>query len=556
MSRWLRLQRWLVGLTVMTLLGLFLLPLTGWLLRVQLRMQVNALPEAYLMDWLGHRAWRMPEIVQTKMRATLQKAVERYPNDYQIQLAAAELLVEKHEERPDRLRALIARFPNEPSLYATVLRYDCLQRIRFNREEGFLLYGNPVPKALPKPKPQDLAAFERIAVIGERLDRDNAYFSAMRAVGLFAARQDREAITALQRAGQKPRWNDYALDEAKGTIRLYEAAFGRSSGSVRISLYSIVLAPHYSLLRAMARVATYKAVEAERTGRAKEGIAIRRALARWGRLVRTQSSSAIGSLVGIDITATAASRPGGAPPINLKLPQRQERYVRYLRQIGQQDEADWMQAEFKAGERAREIIRAGQDRSIFGEEHLSKTALLWIVSLTLLSSALLMSLLWATAALLTRSRFGQGVLPLLLMTGLWTGCMVHFWNTGVVKTTIAMQQVLEDLMFSDNSTTSLLLNLPPVFWQLLCVGFIAYIPLLTAILAVIGGMALGLRASAALAQSIRQVALPVACALFLFYALALAGTAKHESQIEAALKQCLQSEGRYYASLVGKMWPD
>lgn len=563
MNQWLRLQQWLVGLTVMALLLFFLLPPTGWLLQAQLRMQVTALPEAFLMDWLGVQGWQMPERVRTKMCTALQKVVERYLNDYQIQLAAVAFFEKSSEEKADRLWALTARFPDEPSLYATVLRYDCFQRIHLNREEVYLLYGEPVPKELPKPKPQDLAAFERIAAFGERLDRDNAYFPMMRAVVLFALRRDKEAIGALQRASQKPHWNDYALDEAKGIIRLYENAFGRSIGSVQLSLYSTVLSQHYSLLRVMARMATYKAIEAERIGRTEEGIAIRRALARCGRLMRTQSPLAIGSLVGIAITAVAASRPGGAPLLDPKLPpeqrkqKRQERYIRYLRQIGQQEEAKWMQAEFKAGKRVREIIWAGQDRSIFGEENLYKTALLWTACLTLLSGALLMFLLWVAAALLTRSRFGQSAWAFLLIGGLWLAFVIHLWKGSAVKTVVAIHHhALVELTPGISWISAWFYNLPPEVLQSFCFGFIAVLPLLIAFVVMMVGIVRGLHASEAFVQGIRQWSLPIACVLFLFYALALTSTAKQESQIESALQQCLQSEGRYYASLVGKKWPD
>ena len=59
-----------------------------------------------------------------------------------------------------------------------------------------------------------LEAFDRDAAAGERLDPDNAFFPLMRSVGLFAEHRDDEALAAIQRAGAKPRFQEYALGSA------------------------------------------------------------------------------------------------------------------------------------------------------------------------------------------------------------------------------------------------------------------------------------------------------------------------------------------------------
>lgn len=255
---WVRLA--LAGSLLAVLVLLFALPSTRWLFLAQLGLQVTAMPIITLLDWLGILERQLPEQVRAHLRTVIQKAAEHYPKDYLIQLAAT-LFAKNADETLDRLRALIVRFPDEPSLYAAILRYNCRQYFRLGRKEDFLLYGTPVPKDLPKPQPKDVAAFEQVAAVGEHLDPDNAFFTMMRATALFAAHRDREALAVLQRASRKQRWNDYMLDEAKGTIRLYESAFGRTSGLVRASLYRIVLAPHLMSLRTMAKVASYKAIK-------------------------------------------------------------------------------------------------------------------------------------------------------------------------------------------------------------------------------------------------------------------------------------------------------
>lgn len=96
--------------------------------------------------------------------------------------------------------------------------------------EEWALYppsSRPNPQSLIPPAAEHLAAYDRDAKEGERLDPDNAYFPLMRAVGLFAARRDKEAIEAIERASRKPRWEDYTNEEAEAHLHLLAKAFGR-----------------------------------------------------------------------------------------------------------------------------------------------------------------------------------------------------------------------------------------------------------------------------------------------------------------------------------------
>src|SRR5205823_4056767 len=120
-----------------------------------------------------------------------------------------------------------------------------------------------------------LEAFDRDAAAGERLDPDNAFFPFMRSVGLFAEHRDDEALAAIQRAGAKPRFRDYATDQVEGEWELMRASSGNRSAMQRAAMAAALLFPHYAQLRAAARVATYRAIESERQGRPNEGIAVR-----------------------------------------------------------------------------------------------------------------------------------------------------------------------------------------------------------------------------------------------------------------------------------------
>lgn len=349
MDRHKRACAWLLGLALGAALALLISPTTRWLVRDQVRITLGQKP---LLRWDSRAA---------------QTVAERHPQDYQIQYAYTVGMV-NNAEALQRLRALETRFPDTPSLYANVLRYATLGQIRLNRADDFRLEEMPLPHAFrpATPRPGDLAAFDRECAAGERLDPDNAFFPLMRAIGLFAARRDADALAAVRRAGTKTAWREYYEDDVEGRRRLRDEAFDDRSMISHVSVFAALLFPHYAPLRGVARNATYQAVLAEQAGRPEDGLAIRRALTRCGGLMRAQSRIAIGSLVGVAITQTAMERPGGAPAdhdvargfsgIGPRAADRLRAYQDYVRRIGHPEEARWIGAESEAGLRVQAII--------------------------------------------------------------------------------------------------------------------------------------------------------------------------------------------------------
>lgn len=341
-------RAWLIGLALGVPLALLLSPTTRWLVRDQVKITLGRKP---LLRWDSRAA---------------QAVAERHPQDYQIQYALAANA--SNAEALRRLRALEARFPDTPSLYANVLRYATLGQIRLNRADDFRLEEAPLPRTFrpATPRPEDLAAFDADAAAGERLDPDNAFFPLMRAIGLFAARRDADALAAVRRAGTKTTWREYYEDDVEGRRRLRDEAFDDRSMISHVSVFAALLFPHYAPLRGVARNATYQAVLAEQGGRPEDGLAIRRALTRCGGLMRAQSRIAIGSLVGVAITQTAMERPGGAPAdhdmargfsgIGPRAADRLRAYQDYVRRLGHPEESRWIGAESEAGLRVQAII--------------------------------------------------------------------------------------------------------------------------------------------------------------------------------------------------------
>src|SRR5207249_4525691 len=89
-------------------------------------------------------------------------------------------------------------------------------------------------------------------------------------------------------------------DEIEGRIRMMDAARGHRGSFYNAVQGASILFPHYAQLRAVARMAAYFAIEAEKTGHTEEGISIRHSMLRIAGLMRAKSTTLIGSLVGIE----------------------------------------------------------------------------------------------------------------------------------------------------------------------------------------------------------------------------------------------------------------
>lgn len=336
----------LCGLALGVLLALLLAPQTRWLVWPQL----------------------MPGLISDAQ--SRQRFVQAHPNDYPVQLGA------QPTDSAGYSRSLVPRFPDNPSLRANLLRYETQVIVHtLNRpdSDGNLLLGKPDPppnarRDSPPPTPAQLAAFDADAAAGERLDPDNAYFPFMRAIGLFAAHRDAAGLAAVRRAGTKTAWREYYEDEVKGKWAIMDGVYGHREAVAGSAIAAGLLFPQYAPLRAVARLVTVQAVEAEQVGRAEDGLALRRALARCGDLMRAESKSYIGTLVGIAIAAISHSRPGGAAPIkaepgtptspesNDRLAQRRlDAYCEYVTRLGHPDAAQEARAQAAAGAQARHL---------------------------------------------------------------------------------------------------------------------------------------------------------------------------------------------------------
>jgi len=442
MARIARLKWWLVGAAVGMLIALRAAPTTGWIVRRHLRAGSNPFSVPSTLAELGVRhvpfygdVAQSARSRQSAYAALARRAAGAMPDDYAVQMAnaliqgrprnaegefpSAQPAAPNMTRQQAALRPLLTRFGSHPALYADLLRYASMRPVIAGRPESYLLTGQRPPDDLtqrPGPSAERLEDFVRLASTGERLDAGNAFFPYMQATGLFGLRKDGQAVAALIRAGNCARWNDYAANEPIGRWRVAEVADGEPGALPRLAAAAALLFPHLAGMREAARVATYKAILAEQAGRTDEGLAIRRALTRVGALMRVQSTSVIGSLVGMACRTTAMARPGGAPPSQGSKRAgdeasrwRCETYIAYLHHVGAHDEAEWVRREDALSVAVRNIVRTGVAQEAWARSVI-RTGRLGTASAAMLTSTAWLLLLAMVSALASRAaRIREGL---------------------------------------------------------------------------------------------------------------------------------------------------
>ena len=513
----------LFTITFLALALLLFLPSTGWIVRQQFRMLFTTAPEKAFMLLLGIKA-RYIGLSESKAQKLsewaekrLKEAAERNPNDLPVQISSVIWTVPSMKV-PNRLRELLNRFPNEPTLLAAILRHH---------------------RILPQLSPKEIATFAQIALKGERVDPENAYFPMMRAAGLFIAGKEEEALKALMQASERSRWDNYAAAEAVGNLRLFETAFGRMNGTARAILTETIIPEPY--LRDAARSAVEKAIELERKGRFDDGLKIRLALIRCGKLMRESKGSRIVPLVGISIAYIASSRPMGKPRPQLP-PQTdiakeaaivREHFVSYLKGIGREKEASWVEAELKAGADMR--FRIHEQLQRFNLENFQDAALAvalnWALNLTVLGAAVLLAILGVVATLVERTQLKQSRWATGLLILCWLVLIFALWLNKPFALVFDQYAVFLELLGPTESKALELAQEMSLVWRLLAgvvgIGFIAFVTLMAIIVPAI----VAVRRGESFWTKTKEFALITACFLLLIYASILPMTVQCESQI-------------------------
>lgn len=579
---------WLPGIALGALCALLVWPQTHRLVAGQLRFAIPTKQSIASASPLGYTDPAVADYVWPILR----RCAAEHPDDLLQQMALATSLPltdseqgnhqawpggpVKSDRKITRLQGLIPRFADQPSLYATILRFTTQGKVRTTRDEVSLflpdshgaapLHG----KATFHSAPGDVEEFDRECIAGERLDPQNAFFPMMRAIGLFETHQDFAAINEIERAAACPGWTEYLDDEFNGQLALQSEAFGEPGPMPRATFAAAILLPHLASIRGAAKVAMYEAMEAEKAGHLSDGLQIRTAVRRVGSLMRSDSRNLIGSLVGISLVKVSMMRLAGSPvgpktDIFMDKASREvflHDYDAYLSAAGATDERASVHAEIDACAKTRAITSAGLQKSVFETDAIS------VFELSLTDMITLSTVVWLAAIggliCLMAAVAGSKPIKRIPRIGRFSVVSVLTLAAGACLVAVLIQQA--------EGCVGTFARLSQLLWftsedgnpsghralQLLCdgyLGIIAVIPVVTLI--TLGVLCLIWRAplAAGVARGIRGCIVPLCSVLIIGYAVLAPITAAYERRLDSEFTESFTHEGRTMARLVGAEWP-
>jgi hypothetical protein len=227
----------------------------------------------------------------------------------------------------ERLSELSRENPSDLGMLAIAVRKGTQGSFRIDRQEleniaspPIDMNGNPLQlkPVLQTTHPDAIARMRADCLRGEKLDPENAFWPLMMASVHLAAHEDAQALASLARAAQKPVWREYVQDEVAMHREYAEFRYGEQGYLGELVRQTSILFPHYAQLRGLSRALVGQAILLEQAGRAQDALKIRTALRKVSRQISLDSTSDIGSLVGIAMHSIATTRVNGIPPIKAK----------------------------------------------------------------------------------------------------------------------------------------------------------------------------------------------------------------------------------------------
>lgn len=507
------------------------------------------------------------------------------PDDFQLQLAAA---VWRHYARinlrdpgarqlspgqsaGDEIRKLKRKFGDNPSIYANAIRHDTYNRIRMNRPvDEQILIGSTNSAGFPAPveaTKQQLDQYLSDCEEGERLEPQNGYFPMLRAAGLYSAHRDREALAELHRASGLTEWQPHYVDEAEGAWRMGVLADGDGGALHQMATQASILYPELALLRQTARIAIANAIKAELAGKREDGLHIRMDVAHCGALMRSEAPCTVGNLVGIAITKTVVSRPGGAPILMSKTKritpaQLTNTFTAYLGSIGANREAVWYLNELKAGASAQGAALSGINNSPASLGSIARLSLLWIGGMALFGNAFWLLVLGVVGSLYVRrwnARQAAGWVRedmfVLLMGGacIVMGASLIAWTQA--RTAAGMAQAGAALATISGGNAANIMFSDPGAVRVIGLCVLLTLPAFITVLAVIVASVRRRPVLLDIARAYRSAGLTLSALLIFGYAIVVTQTARREAEMHASLVGMEKHEARFVSNAVGASWP-
>ena len=541
--------------------ALLLAPSTRWLVLDQLRLQFERSPYVEeLLAELGVHELPDGSVTQPAKHRNnaVRMAAARHSRDPGAQIVLASLgpsssVSGQGSAAAARLREVARRMPDEPAVWAAILRYDTVSDVRVGRttEQEYASSSKPQPRLFPAPAPSSparLHAFVDAAEAGERSDPRNALFPFMRAGALFAVERDNEALAAIRKAARLPLWEDYANAEMEARIGLEREALGRHGAVAEMCTMGAALRPEFAFMRSIARVAAYKAIRAEQAGLRDERLAIREDLLACADLMRGQARATLGALVASALAQEASRWPGGKPlaaeTLSRTPEQRAEAFAAYVRTLG--GDADRARRQLSAARETRAILQGSENRSVMSGLAAAGLLVRWALGLTLLAIVVWCAVAGAAAWALGRAGAPWGVaawVAIALLTAAWPARAL----AANVMLFAGYVSVIHNLLADSGGDGGAVLSL----FRYALPAFVFAVGLIVA-LAASGRAACKRRAFLAV---LPRAAMWTGSAALALYAVLALDSAGHESRLSAQLALIRDNECAYSARLVGKAWP-
>ncbi|HEY3414380.1 MAG TPA: hypothetical protein VGM51_15185 [Armatimonadota bacterium] len=539
---------WIV---LVSLLAVFIAPPTRRAAYEQARLVLGLTPpEAYAWPAVWG-AEHVPHSLAKRRTTTYKRLAAAHTDDIGLQMAVAiESVPFSFTEFPKAnvygLRPLLKRYPRSPVLYAALLQYgsQCLGDV-----------GNEYKAASPKYQPMrdaidprpahplprvTFAEYDGWAAAGERLEPDNAWFTAMRAVGYSQQHRSGAALAAMERAAKKEDWEDYDSVLTVAVTNLPIEAYGRTD--------PLVFPRMMTLMSGTLRSALYETTRdesraAEKAGHIEEGLRIRRSAWHLARLWRLNSRTAIGAMSSDPVTSAALRGLGGPEKRDPNLTNVQQRaahrkaVLSWLDRTGHRSDADFLRRDMAQRDEMYAIIKAGLHKAD-SVRIMVWAAATWGAAATLFNAALWLALLAMAVSWVAGTTGRRGLRRL---TAWAVAIALLAWQARAMQGFFADAPVaLSPFAIGCLAAAAFAFSVPLVLYSVFA---------LTALL-----RRKPFRKS--VGDWLRASIIPTACVLaMLFVGVSIWGVKPQRTWRENLYGQTF-GEVKYYAHLVGKTWPE
>jgi tetratricopeptide (TPR) repeat protein len=496
-------------------------------------------------------------------------------NDYLVQIAQAEEvkpgdIVDSRKNQYsqiDRLRSLIAAYPTRPDAYGALLvnenRFGIVSADRkdLNSEE----------------KTESIIAAKQLLADSEasiKVDPKNGFPLSQKASALLVLNRNSEAIAAIDKASQCPKWDDYISSLAQGDISYTEAGWPNTLDDFQTM--EGIMFPHYGRYRGIARAMARLALNYEKTGDIEKGYKIRKTAFEYGKTMVKHSKFIICGFVGAAFENIAfASLPEGnmSPntPNRTSRTKNQEIYISFLKNHGEAFKAREVRALVAQAQfHNDELLRLSKLRSydgFFWPPAFRSEITEYLIEKQLLLAGILAAILLTVFALFkaVSERLPDKFSPLRIIMGLITAICIgwiaftiptinHIYNHDYDCSQFFMkpgQMGLPDWNPDDKPNQDFIISQYPVLLLSIMLG----VMLITAIASMIIARKRGASGFTAFAGSFANSSFAALALVAIVYVAILPSFLSNNKQTNWHITHNMLNETQYAAKLTHTTWP-